>query len=121
LINAVIDDREKGSLIGGDADLGCIADDHATTQPDTVDVSEAVANALRVRWANVTDVRDDISDDDSDEDLYPILEDDEPKPGEAIETNSGLSAWDRLGEGYEIDAAAIGKLQYNVLRCFTDL
>jgi len=64
----------------------------------------------------VTDVRDDISDNDSDEDLlYPILEDDEPKPGEAIKTNSGLSAWDRLGEGYEIDAAAIGKLQYNVL------
>ena len=96
--------------------MGCIADDHATTQPDMVDISEVVENALRVRWANVTDVRDNISDDDSDEDLpYPILEDDKPKPGEAIKTNSGLSAWDWLGEGYDMDAAAIGKLQYNVL------
>ena len=27
----------------------------------------------------------------------------------AIKANSGLSAWDQLGERYEADAAAIGK------------
>ena len=119
MVNVVIDGRKDGGSLSGDADMGYVADDHA--QPDRVDVSGAVANALRGQWANVTDVRDDISDDGSDEDLpYPILEDDEPEPGfvnwEAIETNSGLdlSAWDRLGEGYERDAAAIGKLWCNV-------
>jgi hypothetical protein len=44
-----------------------------------------------------------------------MVEDDEPEPGyvdwAAIEANSGLSAWDQLGEGYERDAAAIGKAQ----------
>ena len=60
------------------------------------------------------DVRDDISDEGSDEDLpYPILEDGKLKPGfvgwKAIEANSGLFVWDRLGEGYEMDVAIIGK------------
>ena len=122
--NVVVEGRENGGAIHGDADVGYVAKDHA--QPDRVYVSEVAENALRARWADVADVRDDVSDNGSDEELpYPILEDDGPEPGfvdwEAIETNYGLSAWDQLGEGYERDAAAIGKLQCNVLPCFNDL
>ena len=85
------------------------------SQPDDPLAHEAVGNALRSRWGNVA-IRDigDTSDSDSDEELpYPVLEDDEPEPGyvdwAAIEANSGLSAWNQLGEAYERDAAAIGK------------
>ena len=118
-VNVAVESGQNGGSIDGDPDVGYVADDHG---PPEVDVSEAAENALRARWGNVTDVRDDISNDSSDEDLadedlaYPILEDNEPEPGfvdwEAIEANSGLSAWDQLGEGYERDAAAIGQLPY---------
>jgi hypothetical protein len=114
LINVAVKGRGNGGSINGDVDMGYVTDvDHG--QPSEVHVSRAAGNALRARWANLTDVRDDISDDGSDEELpYPILEDGEPEPGfvdwEAIEANFGLSAWDQLGEGYERDAATIGKL-----------
>ena len=75
-------------------------------------------NALRDRWGCSTGIKDDVSDSDLDDaeqpPPYPILEDEEElKTGfidwAAIEANSGLSAWDQLGEDYERDAATIGK------------
>jgi hypothetical protein len=50
-----------------------------------------------------------------DETPYPRLEDSDDESDDgfidwaAIEAGSGLSAWDQLGEGYERDAAALGK------------
>jgi hypothetical protein len=114
-VNVAVECGQNDGSIDGDPDVGYVADDPG---PPEVDISEAAENVLRARWANITDVRDDSSDEDlADEDLaYPILEDDEPEPGfvdwEAIEANFSLSAWDQLGEGYERDVAAIGPLQY---------
>jgi hypothetical protein len=52
----------------------------------------------------------------SDEPPYPRLKDSDNESDDgfmvdwaAIEAGSGLSAWDQLGEGYERDAAALGK------------
>jgi hypothetical protein len=89
------------------------ADDPQSNNSDELLSHEAVGKVLRSRWSKVADSRDDASDSDLEEELpYPVLED-EHEPGyidwAAIEANSGLSAWDQLGESYERDAAEIGK------------
>lgn len=90
------------------------AEDPQSNNSDELPLHEAFGNALRSRWTKVADdIRDDASDSDLEEELpYPVLED-EHELGyvdwAAIEANSGLSAWDQLGESYERDAAEIGK------------
>lgn len=83
----------------------------------TLGVAEQV---LRGRWMRASEANNH-SDSDSDlEDAppYPRLEDcdeesdDEHIDWDAIETGSGLSNWDQLGENYERDAAEIGKFLY---------
>jgi hypothetical protein len=95
-----------------------VENDVENPQSDGCLVPGAFRNACRSRWGgNMTDVRDDSSDGDLDEEepSHLPLEDDEHErePGyvdwAAIEANSGLSAWDQLGESYEAEAAAICK------------
>jgi hypothetical protein len=120
-------DSEDGQSVSNDEELAGTCDGPAGEDVDATylagdsvknaQVDESIRNILHSRWDNMMHAADDVSDSDSDEELpYPMLEDDEPDPAyidwAAIEANSGLSAWDRLGEGYERDAAEIGKNQY---------
>jgi hypothetical protein len=99
-----------------------VENDVENPQSDDCLVPGAFRNAFHSQWgSNVTDVKDDSSDGDLDEEeelSHIPLEDDEHErePGyvdwAAIKANSGLSAWDQLGESYEADAAAIYKNKY---------
>src|ERR1700728_1776216 len=101
----------SSTSIDGDAHIDYpLADDSGNVQLDYEHISPALEqNVLRNRWGCSTDIRDDVSDsdvDDSEQPPYPMLEDEEElETGSidwaAIEANSGLSAWDQLGEDYE--------------------
>lgn len=119
---AVLNGEELGGIFNG-VDVHANnphVDDIENPQSDDCLVPAAVGGIAHSRWGgNVADVRDDTSDGDSDEELpHLTLENDEHEwePGyvdwAAIEADSGLSAWDLLGESYETDAAAIGENQY---------
>ena len=60
-------------------------------------------NAICSRWkSNIHSDSDDESEHGSD-----IVDDQEALIGDPFEADSGLSPWDRLGEGFERDAANI--------------
>ncbi|KIM89671.1 hypothetical protein PILCRDRAFT_1994 [Piloderma croceum F 1598] len=88
------------------------ADNPQSNNSDELLSHKAFGNALRSCWSKVADIRDDASDSDLEELPYSVLED-EHEPGyidwATIEANSGLSAWDQLGESYEWDAAEIAE------------
>jgi hypothetical protein len=134
-VNAHEDDDDLDPVVSNGEELGGsyngidvhtnnpqVENDVENPQSDDCLVPGAFRNAFRSRWgSNVTDVKDDSSDGDLDEEeglSHIPLEDDEHErePGyvdwAAIEANSGLSAWDQLGESYEADAAAIRKNKY---------
>jgi len=74
-----------------------------------------VKSTLHQRWKNAASCLDSETDSDTDtEPPYPRLEDsdDESDDGfidwKAIEEGNSLSAWDQLGESYEMEAASIG-------------
>ena len=97
---------EAGSVVGDSADDGCI--------------SRAARAVLHHRWGVAANTRLHQNDPESDSDTeseseppFPSLEDGDEECGDdfidwkAIEEGYGLSAWDRLGESYEAEAAAI--------------
>jgi hypothetical protein len=106
------------SLVGDEApmDIGDLVDG------DTGPFSKSF-DSLRDHWHHMFEAEDSDSDGDLDDELpYDKLEDsdNESESGfvdwDAVEAGSGLSAWDRLGESYEKEAAAIGKHLLNNLR-----
>jgi len=93
-------------------------DDNLEEPLDDIGVREKI---LWNHWAAGSYGGADDSETDSESNMgeapYPQLEDDGEDSDEeglidwgAIEAQSGLSAWDQLGEGYEADAAALCKL-----------
>ena len=86
---------------------------------DTVDdLTNVLQSAIHDRWSHATMCEDSDSDIDiesgeplleSSEDQIEDQSDDDYIEWDAIGSDSGLSAWDQLGEGYERDAASIGE------------
>jgi hypothetical protein len=86
------------------------SDDNLNTIP------RADGTTVTDHWRRMLEADDSDSDSGSDDELpYPKLEDSDEESDDGfvdwavIEAGSGLSAWDRLGEGYEREAAAIGE------------
>jgi hypothetical protein len=88
-------------------------------------VSRISGNAIRDRWRHGITLQSDSDSDGGSDGQLPDEDsdsegDDESINWDAFESGSGLSAWDQLGEGYEIEAAAIGELATSYLWVMSD-
>jgi hypothetical protein len=66
---------------------------------------QAVEDFICDKWSSNRTIGN--SDDEEDSDCSVSIKDDDPFDLESFEGESGLSAWDQLGDGYEQDAAEI--------------
>jgi hypothetical protein len=78
------------------------------------DVLHAVENSILARWNHVVDTGGSDIEDEENGDHSSFQQDDEDSTfdWDKFDVGAGLSAWDNLGEGYERDAARIGKLPH---------
>jgi hypothetical protein len=111
-------DTGQGSV--GVPDTDNVSPEETNPQDDQADNSvEVLLSTIDRRWRGA--IEED-SDNDEDPEVEEYLETVDSETDEDyidwnnIESQSGLSVWDQLGESYEKDAAAIGALHLNAFR-----